>query len=170
MRSAGADREGKCGVGGRWPGPWARTFPQVLGVHDLALRDPAQVAPEVLLQLLLLPELLEGAPGLGLLPLLGELPEVQPGRWGGEQERKKGLREGRASQGQRGHSLWLDVPLLRSGRHLWSTCPSRQLRGSLALPLRRPPPGAPWNPRASFLCPSHSSSFSPALAGGHPGH
>ena len=59
------------------------TFSQVIHVHDLALRDPAQVAPEVLLQLLLLPQLLEGSPGLGLLPLLGEFPAQGQGGEGG---------------------------------------------------------------------------------------
>lgn len=74
-----------CGLG-------AQTFSQVLHVHDLALSDPAHVAPEVLLQLLLLPELLKGPPGLGLLPLLGEFPEMGEGRQEGrKEERGEGL-------------------------------------------------------------------------------
>lgn len=68
---------------------WARTFSQVLNVHDLALRDPAHVASEVLLQLLLLPELLEGSPGLGLLPLLSEFAAVEQGRRGREEKKER---------------------------------------------------------------------------------
>lgn len=45
----------------------------VLGVDVLGLRDPVQVALQVLLQLLLLAQLLEVAAGLGLLTLFGEL-------------------------------------------------------------------------------------------------
>ena len=48
-------------------------MPLLLGLQILGLGDPVQVAPEVLLQLLLLPQLLEVAAGLRLLPLLGEL-------------------------------------------------------------------------------------------------
>lgn len=45
----------------------------VLGVDVLGLRDPVQVALQVLFQLLLLAELLEIAASLGLLTLFGEL-------------------------------------------------------------------------------------------------
>lgn len=41
----------------------------ILRVDVLSLRDPVQVALQVLLQLLLLSQLLEVAPGLGLLAL-----------------------------------------------------------------------------------------------------
>lgn len=59
---------------------WAPTFSQVLHVHDLSLCDPAHVAAKVFLQLLLLPEFLEGSPGLGLLSFLGEFSKTKPGR------------------------------------------------------------------------------------------
>lgn len=42
-------------------------------VHVLGLSDPVHVPTQVLLHLLLLPQLLEVSPGLGLLPLLTEL-------------------------------------------------------------------------------------------------
>lgn len=45
----------------------------VLGVDVFGLSDPVQVAFQVLFQLLLLPQLLEVAPCLGLLPLFGKL-------------------------------------------------------------------------------------------------
>lgn len=45
----------------------------VLGVDVLGLRDPVQVALQVLFKLLLLAELLEIATSLGLLTLFGEL-------------------------------------------------------------------------------------------------
>lgn len=41
----------------------------------LSLCDPVHIAPQVLLQLLLLPQLLEVTACFGLLTLLGELPE-----------------------------------------------------------------------------------------------
>lgn len=45
----------------------------VLGVDVLSLRDPVQVALQVLLQLLLLAQLLKIAASLGLLAFFGEL-------------------------------------------------------------------------------------------------
>lgn len=48
----------------------------VVGVDVLGLSDPVQVTLQILLQLLLLPQLLEVSPGFGLLSLLGELSEV----------------------------------------------------------------------------------------------
>lgn len=56
----------------------------VLGVDVLGLRDPVQVALQVLFQLLLLAQLLEVAAGLGLLALFGEL--SAPGGQEGDDE------------------------------------------------------------------------------------
>lgn len=64
----------------------------ILRVDVLGLRDPVQVALQVLLQLLLLSQLLEVAPGLGLLSLFGELSgeRRQAGRAGemGQEEQR----------------------------------------------------------------------------------
>ena len=140
----------RAALGGCRPRPMAPTFSQVVHIHDLALRDPAQVAPEVLVQLLLLPQLLEGSPGLGLLPLLGEFPAVEQG-------------QGRKNTVGRMELPGATEPLLR-----W-TCPPGPVLPGVRGPLGRlrggplchhqpRPPGPP--PRSFFS----SRLISPALS------
>ena len=129
----------------------APTFSQVIHVHDLALRDPAQVAPEVLLQLLLLPQLLEGPPGLGLLPLLGEFPAGGRGAGGG------------GGTSCRDGVSWVTEPLLRLDMPIllvWVSRGSGDLPGPrAALPPALPSRmlGARGPPLLFLLIPSHSS-------------
>lgn len=83
LPSPGSDWEERINIGqGCWPWLWTPTFSQVVHVHDLALCDPTHVTTKVFLQLLLLPELLEGSSGLGLLSLLGEFSKTKSGTWG----------------------------------------------------------------------------------------
>lgn len=75
-----------CSVSGTQPSPQcprpgrAGTFSSgPVTVHHLSVGDPVHVALQVLLQLLLLPQLLKRAPRLGLLALLGEFTGTRPG-------------------------------------------------------------------------------------------
>lgn len=129
----------------------APTFSQVIHVHDLALRDPAQVAPEVLLQLLLLPQLLEGPPGLGLLPLLGEFPAGGRGGGGGGTSCRDGV-------------SWVTEPLLRLDMPILLVWVSRG-SGDLPGPRAALPPALPsrmLGARAPLYCSFSSHLISPA--------
>lgn len=84
-RKADCEVQLSSGQGAANHGLRVQTFSQVFHIHDLALRDPAHIASKVFLQLLLLPELLEGPPGLGLLSLLGEFPGINRGGRKGEE-------------------------------------------------------------------------------------
>lgn len=68
-----------------------RALVLVLGVDVLCLSDPVQVAFQVLFQLLLLAQLLEISPSLGLLPLFGKLSGER--EWSGWSRGARGRRE-----------------------------------------------------------------------------
>ena len=128
----------------------APTFSQVIHIHDLALCDPAQVAPEVLLQLLLLPQLLEGSPGLGLLPLLGEFPAG--GRGGG----------GGGGTSCRDGVSWVTEPLLRLDMPIllvWVSRVSGDLPGAEGSTPPSPALQDIWHTWPPSIVPSHPISF-----------